>query len=196
MNTPSAIDPGGFLHVRVVLGMVIGLGLTRLLSGFAHGVQHPRRKPAYWVHRLWVVSAFVTLLHFWWWQFSLSAIPQWHFLLYAFLVCYAALLYLLCTMLMPDDMSDYADYRDYFMQRRAWIFGLFALSLAADIADTALKGRAHVEQEGIEYFVRIAVLAAASLGATITRNARFHAAFAVANLAWQLSWILRRYDTL
>lgn len=196
MNPTTAVDPSAFLHVRVVLGMVIGLGFTRLLSGLAHTVQHPSQKPAYWVHLLWVASMFVTLLHFWWWEFSLSAIPQWHFQLYAFLVCYAALLYLLCTMLMPNDMTDYADHRDYFLQRRAWIFGLFALSLAFDIADTALKGRAHVEQEGLEYFVRIAVLAVASIAATLTRNERFHAAFAVGNLAWQVSWILRHYDTL
>lgn len=30
-----------FPHTRIVLGMVIGLGVTRLLSGLARIVQHP-----------------------------------------------------------------------------------------------------------------------------------------------------------
>ena len=34
--------PELFPHIRIVMGMVIGLGITRLLMGFAGIVQHPQ----------------------------------------------------------------------------------------------------------------------------------------------------------
>ena len=32
-----------FTHVRIVMGMVIGLGITRMLAGIAGFIQHPGR---------------------------------------------------------------------------------------------------------------------------------------------------------
>jgi hypothetical protein len=48
IEAPSAAEI--FPHIRIVMGMVIGLGVTRLLSGLARIVQHPRRTPVYAVH--------------------------------------------------------------------------------------------------------------------------------------------------
>ena len=32
-----------FVHVRIVMGTIVGLGVTRLLMGFAGLIQHPTR---------------------------------------------------------------------------------------------------------------------------------------------------------
>jgi hypothetical protein len=40
---PQATSVEIFTHVRIVMGMIIGLGLTRLLNGTSRLVQHPRR---------------------------------------------------------------------------------------------------------------------------------------------------------
>jgi hypothetical protein len=45
-----------FPHVRIVLGMVIGLGITRLLLGAAALIQHPRRAKLSAIHLLWAGS--------------------------------------------------------------------------------------------------------------------------------------------
>ena len=45
-----------FPHIRIVMGMVIGLGVTRLLSGVARIVQHPGQYRLYPVHLAWVAS--------------------------------------------------------------------------------------------------------------------------------------------
>jgi hypothetical protein len=49
------------------------------------------------------------LVHFWWWEFWLVEIPIWTFQVYAFLGFYVILLFLLRTLLCPDDLGDYAD---------------------------------------------------------------------------------------
>lgn len=75
-----------YLHVRVLLGMIVGLGLTHLLWHFARIVEQPKRHRVYWIHLIWVLSMFVYLLHFWWWEFRLATIPGWTFNLYIFVV--------------------------------------------------------------------------------------------------------------
>jgi hypothetical protein len=191
-----AVDPSLFTHLRMVLSMVVSLGMARLLSGAARIVQHPGRTRLYWVHLLWGLSMLLTLMHFWGWQFSLARVAVWRFEVYFFIVAYAALYYLLCSLLFPDDVSDYAGWRDYFYSRRRWFFGLLAVSFAADVLDSAIKGRAYLEAQGTEYLVRIAVYVVLCAAAAFVRSERFHAAFAVGNLVYQVSWILRIYDVL
>lgn len=56
------------------MGMVIGLGVTRLLSGVARIVQHPGQHRLYPVHLAWVGFMLLLLVHFWWWEFGLYAL--------------------------------------------------------------------------------------------------------------------------
>jgi MFS superfamily sulfate permease-like transporter len=75
----------------VVLGIVLGLSITRLLTGVARFMQYPGHNKAYTVHLGWVFSMLLTLVHFWWWEFRLSEIPRWTFEVYIFLVTYTIL---------------------------------------------------------------------------------------------------------
>jgi len=56
-----------FPHIRIVMGMVIGLAVTRLLSGVARIVQHPKQYRLYPVHWLGGL-VLLMLVHFWWWE--------------------------------------------------------------------------------------------------------------------------------
>jgi hypothetical protein len=53
-----------FTHIRIVMGIALGLGITRLLTGTAQFVQHPQRRRVYWVHLGWVLFMLVSLSHF------------------------------------------------------------------------------------------------------------------------------------
>lgn len=185
-----------FAHIRIVLGILLGLAITRLLVGLARFVQHPGRQKIYGVHVGWAVFLFVLLTHFWWWEFSLSHVRDWTYPAYAFLVAYIVLLFLLCTLLFPDDIEDYAGYRDYFLSRRGWFFGLLASSFLLDFGDTLVKGRAYLHGLTAEYPVRNLAYVALCLVAMRTRSPRFHAAFVVAAIAYECAWIYRLYDRL
>jgi hypothetical protein len=140
MEQVGTVDPNQFIHVRMVLSMVVGLAIARLFAGLARFVQHHGRLKVYATHVLWALYMFVALIHFWWWEFALSRLPTWHFLAFAFIVGYAALLYLICVILFPDDLAEYEGFRDYFLSRRKWFFGILGLSLVFDIIDTSIKG--------------------------------------------------------
>ena len=165
-----------FPHVRIVMGMVIGLGVTRLLSGLARIVQHPR--------------------HFWWWEFGLFGIRHWTFEIYFFIVLYAVTLFLLCALLFPDSMEGYTGYEDYFYARRAWFFGLLAATYLFDVVDTLIKGEAHFARFGVEYLIRTPVFVLLCLIAIRTSDRRFHRAFIAFTLIYQISWILRLFSSI
>jgi hypothetical protein len=185
-----------FYHVRIIVGMVLSLSIARLLVGLARFIQHPSRDRIFFIHLGWVAWMFLAVIHFWWSEFAFAKIAPWTFSTYAFFILYAALFFLLCALLFPDDMKDYHGFEDYFMSRRKWFFGILALSFLIDVLDTALKGQAHFASLGIEYPIHTAAYVALSLIAMMTARRGFHAAFISTALVYHLIWILRLYPTL
>jgi len=103
-----------YSHVRVLFSILLGLGVSHLLRGLARIVQRPKEYRVYWVHLAWALFLFLYLIHFWWWEFRLRQVTEWTFPRYFFIALYATPLYMLCTLLFPDEMADYRGFRDYF----------------------------------------------------------------------------------
>jgi DMSO/TMAO reductase YedYZ heme-binding membrane subunit len=79
-----------FIHIRIIIGIVTGLTVTRLLTGRARFVQHPSRDRIYLVHLGWALFLLLAIVHFWWFEFGLARIEVWTFEVYFFVICYAA----------------------------------------------------------------------------------------------------------
>jgi len=159
-----------FTHVRIIIGMVLGLAVSRLLIGMSRFIQHPGKLRIYPAHLLWVIFLLIAIVRFWWFEFHLRNLPYWTFLTYLFLVFYASLYFLLSALLFPDSMEDYANYRDYFLSRRQWFFGILVLLFLVDIVDTSIKGQAHLASLGAEYFLHCAVIAGLAVAGMLTRR--------------------------
>ena len=198
MAAEQALAAGAeaFPHIRIVMGIVVGLGVTRLLSGVARIIQHPSQYRLCLVHLAWTASVLLMLIHFWWWEFGLFGVAEWTFGVYLFIIGYAVLLFLLAALLYPDSMLDYSSYEDFFFSRRRWFFGVMAGTYVFDIVDTLIKGEEHFARFGNEYLVRTPVFIAFCLVAAITPNRTFHVVFVGLTLVYQISWILRLFDTI
>ncbi|MBN9454148.1 MAG: hypothetical protein J0I42_19595 [Bosea sp.] len=180
-----------FTHIRIVLGMVIGLGITRMLAGIAGFIQHPGRYRVSLLHMLWVGSILLELVLFWWWEFGLSRIPVWRFGAYLFLIGYAVVLYLISALLFPDNIAEYAGYEDYFIRRRRWFFGLLAAAFVLDVIDTLIKGAKHWSQLSGDYLVQVPIGLALCLIAYVTARHSVHIALASVHILYQVYWIGR-----
>lgn len=185
-----------YVHVRVLLGMVVGLALTHLIRNFARIIDRPGKVRVSGVHLMWVAFVFIYLLHFWWWEFRLAGSVHWTFGIYLFVTVYALLLYMLCTVIFPESIDDYASYWDYFISRRRWFFGLLAVVFVVDIGDSWIKGPTYIQELGPEYLVRNASFFTLSLVAMTTRKRWFHVAFVVVGFTFQIFWIIQRFDIL
>jgi hypothetical protein len=134
----------------------------------------------------------VSITAFWWWQFQLTELRALTFETYLFLIAEAAMLFLLCSLIFPTEISEYDGYGDYFMSRRAWFFGLLIASLMMDILDTLLKGATHFPAWArIPHPDRLMV--GLCLIGCFIRNLRFHALFAGGALIYFAVYVARHY---
>lgn len=146
-----------FPHVRILLGMVVGLAMTRLLMTVAGFIQHPHRARLSTLHLLWLFSMLVELVLFWWWEFALSRLEQWSFSITLFLIAYAVTLFLLAALLAVDNIGEYDGYEDFFIKRRHWFFSLLATTFVLDAIDTMIKGGGYSTRAEIDYAIQIPV---------------------------------------
>lgn len=185
-----------FTHVRILIGMILGLAITRLLSGLSRFVQHPGQNPPTFTHLVWVMVALLEAIHFWWWEFAFRYLTVWDFGTYVFVLVYALLHFLLASLLFPDDIREYKGYEHYFMSRRRWFFSLFGLSFLLDLIDTSLKGVDHATGLGPEYPIRLVMGMALAAAGFFNPRARLTGILGILWFAYDISWILRAYGTL
>jgi len=134
-----------FEYLGVLISVVMGLGITHLLTGISKVIQH--------------------------------------------LTLYAIALFLLAALLYPWDIPTDFDFRRYFLENRAWFFGLQAVAWCIDIPETVLKADMGLRDlpEGYVFFV--SVLLTLSLIGAFTRSRRFHGFFAVFWLCALLTYL-------
>lgn len=182
-------DSALFPHIRIVMGMVLGLAMSKLLTGFASLVQHPGRYRLSAVHLLWAGSILVELILFWWWEFELSHLPAWSFGTFVFLISYTITLYLMAALLFPDDIDEYGGYEAYLIRRRYWFFGLLALTFVFDVIDTMIKGQKHWSHFSVEYLVQVPFGLALCLVACLMTSFRVQLTLALVHIGYQIYWM-------
>lgn len=185
-----------YFHLRILMGVILGVGLTRILAGVASFAQHPGHKKLYATHLIWIAVVLVSAIHFWWAEYGLVRIHPWHFELFVFVLFYAFLFYLMATLLIPDNINEYSGYEDYFLSRRRWFFGLLATTAPVELIDALAKGPSYLHSLGPEYPFRLAAILVVSAIGAWTRDRRVQLAVAIVYLVYLLSWILRLYRVL
>jgi len=185
-----------FEYVFVLASVIIGLAITHLLQGVTGIIQRRDGKPVYWVHLVWVAFMFLTVIFWWWWEFAFHKVQTWTFTLYVFVLLYAVLMYVICALMFPKDLDGFDSWKDYFLARRGWLFGLSLLAQPMDILDTWLKGADYLAALGVGYWIGRGFIVAGFALAIAWRNERYQAAFALAMLAFQLWLAVGYYETV
>lgn len=166
-----------FGYVSVIFSVVIGLGLSHVLTGVVELFKVRRRVKFYWVHLLWVALIFVGHIFLWWTMWNLRLLRDWNFFSFLLLLLPPVLLYVAAAFLIPKvETEDSIDLREYFYENHSAFFGVNA-------AFTALMGAENWLLTGHPLPLRVTAIfafwfALLCLSAFI-RNARYHAAVAL-----------------
>ncbi|KRA99093.1 hypothetical protein ASD83_00700 [Devosia sp. Root685] len=187
--------PEIFPHIRIVMGTVVGLGITRLLMTFAGMVQHPDRPGRSYLHLLWMGSILLELILFWWWEFSLFQLANWTFGIAFFIITYAVTLFMMAALLCPDNISEYKGYEDFFLRRRPWFFGLLATTFVLDTVDTIIKGGTHLARFDLSYFIQVPVGLVLCVIAWRSSDRRVHLFVVGLHIVYQFYLIARFFNT-
>lgn len=178
-----------FEYLGVLLSIVMGLGVTHLLSGASNVIHHRDTVRFYWVHMMWTVNVLIYILAIWWGMFWWRSLESWSFFQFLFIVLYAITLFLLSAMLYPRNFADDYDFKEHFLNNRRWFFSLFFLAWCIDIPETTLKAGSGLRDLPPLYFAFAGTMLVFSLTAVFTRSERFHAFFSVFWLVALISYL-------
>jgi len=132
-----------------------------------------------------IAILFVTAILWWWWEFRFAQKPVWTFGLYAFVLCFAVVIYSSAALLLPERLETHEGYRDYYYSRRAWIYGLNLVFNAFDLVDTLAKGTEHFMSLGWQYPGAVGTQCVLSVAAIFSKNEKVHAAAAIFILGYR-----------
>ena len=102
--------------VFVVLGIIVGLGITEVLGGTVRILRGELRPGV--VHGLWSLNVFLFLVQNVWADWSLRDLPQLSYLEYLVILWAPVVLFLAAALLFPPRGREEVHLEDYFMARR------------------------------------------------------------------------------
>jgi hypothetical protein len=176
-----------FEYAMVLISIIVGLGVTHILSALSSAVHRLRHHGAAIrlevAYLAWVAFIFSWLLQFWWFEFKWNELaPEFGFGLFFFLVLYAVALFSVAVILVPHRLSIVDDSWEYFLSIKGWFYAGVLLLNAIDLADTFMKGTDWgFRLSYVSYWV--ALTTAAVVGLSTTRRS-LHAGFGLVMLLW------------
>ena len=181
-----------FEYVMVLVSIIVGLGIAHILLGIGGIIDRLSRKKdrleLSLAHASWLGFCFAWLVMFWWWEYRFSSrVSDWTMGLYLFLITYAVTLFLLQAVLVPRTWDGVKSLKDFFLERRAWFYGLLMFATILDLLDSYLKG-------GFEYILDTGIINMGFAASTIpiviigvtTTKMRFHNFVGLVCFGWQL----------
>lgn len=133
-----------FSYLAVLLSIVLGLGLTQLLTATGRIIRKRESIHVHWLPLLWTAILTLIYLQAWWAMYDMRFRREWSFLAFAIVLTETATLYLMAAVVLPEQFDDdeSADLQAYFDRHHQWFYGLFLLTLIVSVAkDLIVAGR-------------------------------------------------------
>lgn len=139
-----------FEYLSVLVSIIIGLGLSHLLTGAARLIQMRRRVRPYLPTYLWIGILLLVQVQIWWAAYETRSETDWSFGgFFAFLLL-PILAALVSYILIPDLEGEHTelDLRASFLENRGWFFGLLAMTVLVSLGRDLLEdGRAALDRD-------------------------------------------------
>jgi hypothetical protein len=114
-------------YLSVLVSIIVGLGLSQVLSGVANLLVDRRRVRFYWVWAIAVVMTFLANVQFWWSTFSVGDAVATNFFSFVYFLLTPIALYLSAVVIVPDfEGEGEIDLKSHFYANRRLYFGLLA----------------------------------------------------------------------
>ncbi len=113
-----------FEYVTVLISIILGMGITQIVTGVADIVHQWHRVKIYWPHVLWIILVFFLHIDEWWSTYELRQFDSLRLPTFLFVLLYPINLFILARILFPLVQPDsefdlkifyYASYRKFFL---------------------------------------------------------------------------------
>jgi len=116
-----------FSFVMTLNSIVIGIGLTELLSGFGRCLRSHKSVRWYWPHVVLTILIFLAFIQIWWEYWSLSIHTLWDFGDVIWMLITPTFLFLIAFVMYPTDPEG-IDLEEYYYEKSRLIWTLAALT--------------------------------------------------------------------
>lgn len=131
-----------FEFVTVLISIILGLGITQIMSGVADLIHQWEKVKLYWPHVLWVGLIFILHVQEWWLTYELRTMIVWRLPFFLFEVLYPISLFIMARILFPsagDENS--ANLKDfYFRNYRKFFLMVMILSILSALENIFIHG--------------------------------------------------------
>ena len=100
-----------FEVLSVLISIVIGLGVTQLLSGFGNAFHYRKTNKIDSVHVAWTITTFFLLILNWWVALLWRDFEDWTFTVFFIMIAWTISMYMTTVALYPADLSRDSNYR-------------------------------------------------------------------------------------
>ncbi|HSJ30753.1 MAG TPA: hypothetical protein VK933_04920 [Longimicrobiales bacterium] len=181
-----------FEYLSVLISIILGLGITQLLTGFGRWLEQRATFKAYGPAIGWAAFLLIVHVQTWWSMFGLRHWPDWNFLQFALVLLQPSILFLMAILAFPGPNSSDDLRANYFVQRR-WFFGLLMALLVVSVLKDLIRSGDLPDALNLLFHGVFFTIAATGFAA---ESGRVHRRLAVAGLASIAVYILVLFATL
>ena len=159
-----------FEFLMVFVSIIVGLGVTEILTGVAMHIRHRESVQGYWVHSAGVVLIFIALIQNWWELWDRRDFAEWTFLGLVLMLIPPASLYLVAHLIFPEPLAG-SDLRNYYYERLRPVWLLAILTAAtSSLFGFLTSGQSPFIGDNLS----TAIMAVGFLALAISRNTMLH----------------------
>jgi len=166
-----------FEYVAMLVSIILGLGITHILSSLSDLLYNYKKVKFYWPHILWIVFIFFLIIQDWFITFLLKDKKIWLLPEVMFVLLYPVMLFVIARMLLPTNQKEeHNDMKIFYFNQYRVIFFIVAISIIISIVfNVMLLNEGWVEQAMLLVFLVVMLF----VSLTKTENEKVHQVIAV-----------------
>lgn len=107
-----------FEYLSVLISVIVGLGLSHLLTTSARLLQRRRTVRTYTPTLLWIATLFLLQVQIWWVTYNSRRDTDWNYFSFLLLLAIPVIGYLLCYLVVPPLDTEIVDLRGNYYENR------------------------------------------------------------------------------
>jgi hypothetical protein len=128
-----------FEYITVLISIILGLGITQVVTGIADIIHQWEKMKLYWPHVLWILLVFAMHIHEWWHTYDLRDHESWYLTSFLFLILYPIMLFVLARILFPfGSLEAKTDFKVFYFHNYRKFFLMVAILVTLAILQDLL----------------------------------------------------------
>jgi hypothetical protein len=143
-----------FEYVIVLVSIILGMGITQIISGLADLIHRWERIKIYWPHLILIVLVFILHIQEWWVSYDMRNYEYWRLPTFLFIILYPVNLYILARILFPVSWrGKEIDLKKFYFQNFRRIYLLTICLDVLGIIDNIFIGGFQLHDQIVQFLV-------------------------------------------